>query len=103
MPNDPGLKDSISALFGSVGNSGNVPSSNPQICGRFQRCATDAANHGGTIAADERLSHFASAIRTVERFRRSLRGLGWARQTILFLWHKVPVATKGARTRLRFE
>src|ERR1041385_217259 len=43
--------------------------SNSQIGGGFQRRAADAADYGGAVAADQRVSDFAGAVGAIERIR----------------------------------
>jgi hypothetical protein len=38
-----------------------------QIRRRFERRSTDAADHGGTVTAGERVGYFAGAVGTIKR------------------------------------
>jgi hypothetical protein len=46
------------------------PLANSQIGGRFEWRAAGAADHGGTVAASERIGDFVGAVGAIERFRR---------------------------------
>src|SRR5207302_2417083 len=53
------------AIFGWVSVAKQL--SHSQIGGGFERRAADAADYGGAIAADQRVTHLACALRAVER------------------------------------
>src|SRR5437763_7096532 len=50
----------VGAIFGWVSVGKQL--SHTQVGGRFQRCAANAADYGGAIAADQRVNHFARAL-----------------------------------------
>src|SRR5579872_886153 len=52
---------------------GWVPLSDSEFVGGFKRCPATAADHGGTIAARERIGDFLCAIGAIERSRARLR------------------------------
>src|SRR6476660_7265964 len=70
--------------FSVVALEGSIALSNPKLVWRFQRGAALAADNRGAIAAGERIGYFASALRAVQRGRRSvgLRGprLVWSHE-----------------------